>query len=96
VRGDDGGWGAGPAGPTTESDANSTGLVIAAIEATGVSPSESAYAALRSLQLGASAPAADRGAFRWKSSLPGTNRLATLDAMSALFDEVWPAALLGD
>jgi len=96
VRGTDGGWGASPAGPTTESDANSTGLVLAAIEAAGVTPAESAYAALRSLQLGASAPAAERGAFQWKASVPGANRLATLDSMTALFDEVWPAALLGD
>jgi hypothetical protein len=96
VRGDDGGWGTSPAGPSTESDANSTGLVLAAIEATGATPDAAAYAALRNLQLGASAPAADRGGFQWMLSVPGPNRLATLDAMTALFDEVWPAALLGD
>ena len=96
VRGNDGGWGTRPADPTTESDANSTGLVVAAIESLGHAPDGSAYAALRGLQLGASAPPADRGGFRWKLSTTGTNRLATLDAMTALFDEVWPGALLPD
>ncbi|MHB1138551.1 MAG: hypothetical protein ACYC2O_06295 [Microthrixaceae bacterium] len=96
VRGDDGGWGTSPAGPTTESDADSTGLVIAAIESLGATPDPNGYAALRGFQLGASSPAADRGAFQWKRSAPGPNRLATLDAMTALFDEVWPAALLPD
>ena len=96
VRGNDGGWGVGPSGPTVESDADTTGLVIAAIESLGVMPDDAAYAALRSFQLGAAAAPADRGAFRWKLSVPAANRLATLDAMTALFDEVWPGALLPD
>lgn len=93
VRGDDGGWGTSPAGATTVSDADSTGLVIAALEALGQAPDETAYQALRSFQLGASAPLDEQGAFVWRLDVPGANRLATMDAMTALFDEVWPGAL---
>lgn len=94
VRGDDGGWGAFPAGPTTVSDADSTGLVIAALESLGDAPDESAYTALRSFQLGSSAPAADQGAFTWQLAAPAPNAYATLDAMAALFDETWPQSLV--
>lgn len=96
-RGNDGGWGTSPAGPATESDANSTGLVIAALEALGEPIPGSAWDALLAFQLGADAPVVNRGAFQWKllggGTLAGPNRLATLDAQVALFDEVWPAAL---
>jgi len=94
VRGNDGGWGAFPAGATTTSDADSTGLVIAALESLGDAPDESAYAVLRSFQLGASAPAADQGAFTWMLTPAAPNAYATLDAMTALFDETWPQALV--
>lgn len=95
VQGSDGGWAVGPSGPAEDSDANSdansTGLVIAALEALGRTPDASAYDALLAFQLGSGA---DRGAFRWRLDAPGPNRLATMDAMAALYDEVWPAALL--
>lgn len=95
VRGDDGGWGTGPAGAATESDADSTGLVIAALESLDDPPAESAYEALRSFQMGDSAPVVDRGSFTWLRSNVAPNRLSTLDAMAALFDRTWPAALAG-
>ncbi len=95
VRGDDGGWGAFPAGATTPSDANSTGLVIAALKALGHDPDESAYAALRSFQLGDTAAEADRGAFSYQASDHSPNSYATLDAVTALFDGVWPGVLVG-
>lgn len=88
VRGNDGGWGANPSGPTQPSDANSTGLVIAALEALGVDIDAAAWDALLGFQL-------DSGAFYWKPSSTAPNRLATLDAMTALFDRTWPAALAG-
>lgn len=91
VQGSDGGWAVGPSGPAQDSDANSTGLVIAALVALGRTPDASAYDALLAFQLGSGA---DRGAFRWRLDAPGPNRLATMDAMAALYDEVWPAALL--
>lgn len=94
VRGNDGGWGAFPAGATTPSDADSTGLVIAALEALGHAPDESAYTSLRSFQLGDTAPVADRGAFFFQSNNPGPNTYATLDAAAALFDRNWPEALV--
>ncbi len=94
VRGDDGGWGAFPPGPTTPSDANSTGLVIAALEALGQAPDATAYEVLRSFQLGSSAPAADQGAFFYQSWDTSPSSLATLDAVAALFDEPWPQALV--
>ncbi|MBS1837144.1 MAG: hypothetical protein JST64_05550 [Actinobacteria bacterium] len=93
VRGSDGGWGAFPAGATTQSDADSTGLVIAALKALGHDPDESAYAALRSFQLGDTAAVADRGAFFYKSPDHSPNSYATLDALTALFDGVWPGVL---
>ncbi len=99
VRGDDGGWGAAPSGAAQVSDADSTGLVIAALESLGETIPSSAWDALLAFQLGDAAAAADRGAYRWKlagaGGLAGPNRLATLDAMAELFDEVWPAALAG-
>jgi hypothetical protein len=94
VRGNDGGWGAFPAGATTASDADSTGLVIAALEALGHAPDESAYASLRSFQLGDAAPAAGRGAFFFQPTNPSPNTYATLDAVTALFDQTWPQALV--
>ena len=94
VRGNDGGWGAFPAGKTTASDADSTGLVIAALEALGHVPDESAYVALRSFQLGDAAPVANRGAFFFQGSNPVPNTYATLDAVTALFDTTWPQALV--
>lgn len=94
VRGDDGGWGAFPAGPTTASDADSTGLVITALKALGQDPGETASAALRAFQLGDAAPEADRGAFFYKNPDRSANDYATLDAMTALFDGVWPGVLV--
>jgi hypothetical protein len=94
VRGDDDGWGAFPPGPTTPSDANSTALVIAALEALGQTPDDAAYDALRSFQLGASAPAADQGAFFYQSWDLSPSSLATLDAVAALLAEPWPQALV--
>jgi hypothetical protein len=93
VRGNDGGWGSSPSGPTQVSDADSTGLVIAALKSLGDTPDPTATAALRSLQLDDSAPAADQGAFEWRPDVPGANRLATLDAITGLFDGVWPGVL---
>lgn len=94
VRGNDGGWGAFPASATTPSDADSTGLVIAALEALGHTPDAAAYASLRSFQLGDAAPVADRGAFFYQSFNQAPNTYATLDAVTALFDETWPQALV--
>lgn len=94
VRGDDGGWGASPSGSTQTSDADSTGLVIAALEALGQAPDAAAYDALLAFQLGSDASASDRGAFKWRLDVPAPNRLATMDAIAALYNEVWPAALL--
>lgn len=90
VRGDDGGWGAFPAGATTPSDANSTGLAIAALKALGHVPDDSASTALRGFQIGDSAPASDRGAFFYTHADQSPNSYATLDAVTALFDGVWP------
>ncbi len=94
VRGSDGGWGAFPPGPTTPSDANSTGLVIAALEALGHAPDAAAYDALLTFQLGDSAPASAQGAFFYQSWDTSPSSLATLDAVTALFDETWPQALV--
>lgn len=94
VRGDDGGWGAFPAGAATPSDADSTGLVIAALKALGQDPGDAAYAVLRGFQLGDAAPEADRGAFFYKSPDHSASSYATLDAMTALFDGVWPGVLV--
>ncbi|UDY36174.1 hypothetical protein [Dermatobacter hominis] len=94
VRGTDGGWGAFPPGPSTPSDANSTALVIAALEALGETPDAAALEALRSFQLGASAPAAAQGAFFYQSWDTSPSSLATLDAVAALLDEPWPQALV--
>ncbi len=95
VRGDDGGWGTSPAGPTQESDADSTGLVIGALESLGDPIPTSAWDALLAFQGVNDAVPANQGAYAWKLTLPEPNRLATMDAMVALFDEVWPAALAG-
>jgi len=95
VRGNDGGWGSSPAEPAQISDADSTGLVIAALEALGSTPDAAAYDALLALQLGESDPIEDRGAFFWKAPDRSANRFATLDAMTALFDGTWPEALVG-
>ena len=86
VRGTDGGWATSPSGPTQVSDANSTGLVIAALEALDVDVDAAAWDALLGFQLGS-------GAFFWKQPNRTPNRLATLDAMVALFDDTWPEAL---
>jgi hypothetical protein len=93
VRGDDGGWGTSPAGPTQTSDADSTGLVIGALEALGETLDAAAYDKLLDFQFDETAPPADQGAFYWRSDWVAPNRLATMDAMVALFDEVWPGAL---
>lgn len=94
VRGNDGGWGTSPSGPTQISDADSTGLVIAALKALGVTPDAAAYTALIAFQLGVSAPVADRGAFVWQLPSTSPNRLATLDGIVGLFNGVWPAVLI--
>lgn len=79
-----------PAGATTPSDANSTGLAIAALKALGHVPDDSASTALRGFQIGDSAPASDRGAFFYTHADQSPNSYATLDAVTALFDGVWP------
>ncbi|MGB3411624.1 MAG: hypothetical protein WBA45_10525 [Microthrixaceae bacterium] len=92
VRGLDGGWGASPSGPTQVSDSNSTGLVIAALEALDEAPDSTAYDTLLSFQI--ERPDPDEGAFMWRPSSRGVIRMSTLDAVVALYDRVWPAALL--
>ncbi|HRW41035.1 MAG TPA: hypothetical protein P5193_05755 [Microthrixaceae bacterium] len=98
VRGTDGGWGAFPPASTTPSDADSTGLVIAALEALGHVPDDTAYAKLRSFQILEPAPVADRGAFvyqwPWDASPAVPSIMAMFDSVTALFDETWPQALV--
>lgn len=94
VRGADGGWGSSPAAPATASDADSTGLVIAALKALGQDPGPAAHDVLRSFQLGDAAPADDRGAFFYKAPDHTPNSYATLDSLTALFDGVWPGVLV--
>lgn len=93
VRGNDGGWATSPSGPTRDSDANSTGLVVAAINASGRVVTTSEYEALLDFQLGADDPVGYRGGFFWQVGDREPNVLATLDAMTGLFAEPWPQVL---
>lgn len=92
VRGNDGGWGSNPSGPTQASDANSTGLVIAALKAMGDDPDQAAYDTLLSFQI--QSPDPDNGAFVWSHDVVGIVRMATMDAVVALYDGPWPAVLV--
>lgn len=82
VQNKDGGWGYNPGSP---SDANSTALVIGALEAAGETPEKvlsktgdkSPYDALDSFQLGCDVDAADRGAFAYQ---PQDGELVANDA----------------
>ncbi|WP_407839359.1 prenyltransferase/squalene oxidase repeat-containing protein [Streptomyces sp. DSM 116496] len=91
VQKDDGGWSSNPGGAMDNgSDANSTALVIRALEAAGEKPAEvkskagkSPYEALLTFQLGCSAePAADRGAFAFQPA--GGKLSASADATAAV------------
>jgi len=79
-----GGWSYNPATP---SDANSTGLVDAALQAAGTSPAEvvkdgrNGVQGLDAFQLGCSAPAAQQGGFAYQPAKNG--KLAANDAASA-------------
>jgi len=72
--------------------------VIAALEALGHVPDDTAYAKLRSFQILEPAPVADRGAFvyqwPWDASPAVPSIMATFDSVTALFDETWPQALV--
>ena len=94
IRDADGGWSYDGA-PTTGSDPDSTGLVMAAERALGDKPDAHAIAALRSFQFDSSAAPADQGAFFYPpfSGPPVANRLATNDAMTGLAPGVWPAVI---
>ncbi|MCY0939208.1 prenyltransferase/squalene oxidase repeat-containing protein [Streptomyces sp. H34-S4] len=91
VQNEDGGWSNNPGGAMDGgSDANSTALVIRALEAAGEKPAEvkskagkSPYEALLTFQLGCSAePAADRGAFAFQPA--GGKLSASADATAAV------------
>lgn len=91
VQKDDGGWSNNPGGAMDGgSDANSTALVIRALEAAGEKPAEvkskagkSPYEALLTFQLGCSAePATDRGAFAFQPA--GGKLSASADATAAV------------
>ncbi|MCB1256798.1 MAG: hypothetical protein KDB26_06825, partial [Microthrixaceae bacterium] len=92
VRGNDGGWGASPSGPTQVSDSNSTGLVIAALRALGHTPDQTAIDTLISFQI--QSPATDHGAFVWRLDSVGVIRMSTLDAVVGLYERPWPGALV--
>ncbi|MGW6710224.1 prenyltransferase/squalene oxidase repeat-containing protein [Streptomyces sp. NPDC054956] len=90
VQNQDGGWSSNPGGAMDSgSDANSTALVIRALEAAGEKPAEvkskggkSPYEALLTFQLGCSAePAADRGSFAFQPV--GGKLSASADATAA-------------
>ncbi|MFE4259858.1 prenyltransferase/squalene oxidase repeat-containing protein [Streptomyces sp. NPDC056883] len=90
VQNQDGGWSSNPGGAMDSgSDANSTALVIRALEAAGEKPAEvkskgkTPYEALLTFQLGCSAePAADRGAFAFQPA--GGKLSASADATAAV------------
>ncbi len=94
IRDADGGWSYDGA-PTSSSDPDSTGLVIAAERALGQKPDAAAITELRSFQFGSSSPASERGAFFYPpfSGPPVPNLLATNDAMIGLAPGVWPAVV---
>jgi hypothetical protein len=92
----DGGWGYIVA-PGQTSDPNSTALTIQGLKAAQQKPATAAWAvpggdpfsALAQYQLGCEAPVADRGAFEYPG-FPGTNTLATVQAIPALMQRKLP------
>ncbi|WP_404960324.1 prenyltransferase/squalene oxidase repeat-containing protein [Streptomyces sp. 147326] len=90
VQNEDGGWTSNPGGAMgSDTDANSTAIVISALTAAGEKPAETKskagktpYEALLSFQLGCAAePATDRGAFAFQPA--GGKLLANGDATAA-------------
>lgn len=91
VQNADGGWSYNPGGA---SDASSTAVVIGALVAAGTDPAEvtrdgsGPYDALTGLQLGCTAPAAERGGFAWQPDPESgelfVNDAATVDVVLAL------------
>ncbi|MFB4194242.1 prenyltransferase/squalene oxidase repeat-containing protein [Streptomyces carpaticus] len=85
VQNADGGWSYNPGGA---SDASSTAVVIGALVAAGTDPAEvtrdgsDPYDALTGLQLGCTAPAAERGGFAWQPD-PDSGELFVNDAATA-------------
>ena len=96
LRHADGGWGF-DGNPTSVTDPDSTGLVMAALRALGSTPDAAASTALRSFQLGDSAPPADQGAFYYPPYAPTDpltpNLQSTNDAILGLSNGIWPAVL---
>lgn len=91
VQNPDGGWSYNPGGA---SDASSTAVVVSALAAAGTDPAQvvrgdaSPYDALAGMQLGCTAPAAERGGFAWQpdpdSGALTVNDAATVDVVLAL------------
>lgn len=92
IRNADGGWSFdGKAGSNTDPD--STGLVIAALRALGTPADTKTTNALLGFQIGGEAPADQLGAFYFPFGEPEPNLAATNDAVLGLSTSVWPASL---
>jgi hypothetical protein len=97
IQNNDGGWPyQSPSDFGTETDANSTAVVIQAIIAAGQDPASAAWttaegnvpvAALEGFQN-------ESGAFRWQAVVPDDNLLATIQALPALAGEAFPYATM--
>lgn len=90
VQNSDGGWGG---YPWSDTDPNSTAVVIQALLATGTDgdarfadQTGTPVAALLSFQLGASFPEADRGAFTYPGTANSPSEIATVQAVVAAAD----------
>jgi hypothetical protein len=97
LQNDDGGWPyQSPSAYGTDTDANSTAVVIQAIVAAGQDPAGAAWttasgstpvSALEALQN-------ESGAFAWQAATPDDNLLATVQALPALAGKAFPFATL--
>ncbi|GAA1137867.1 terpene cyclase/mutase family protein [Kitasatospora gansuensis] len=87
VQNADGSW---PVNPGTPGDANSTGLAVNALVATGIDPAsvvkngKNAYDGLALYQLGCAAPAEQRGAFAYQPAPDGALKANDLAGAQAL------------